>query len=187
MWESSWYVSSNWCGGSAMHFYWNIWKSRSDNNDRNFSLVMGYFEMIYREISHEWLDQFLPQELILPGATNFYALESRRSLVPVYFKNCFGANFEYLLNSRYQSAKPTDLKIIFSFVFLLDNLYVECSHRHGGDSIFAGKNCPKMYPKINWSLKTPWHKPLIWKLLSPAYGLLVSQYTHGPLGEFLWF
>ena len=113
MWESSWYVSSNWCGGSAMYFYWNIWKSRSDNNDRNFSLVMGYFEMIYREISHEWLDQFLPQELILRGATNFYALESRRSLVPVYFKNCFGANFEYLLNSRYQSAKPTDLKIMF--------------------------------------------------------------------------
>ena len=44
-----------------------------------------WFEMIYREISHEWLDQFLPQEPILRGATNFYALESRRFLVPVYF------------------------------------------------------------------------------------------------------
>ena len=39
MWESSWYVSSNWCGGSAMHFYWNIWKAHCDNNDRSFLLV----------------------------------------------------------------------------------------------------------------------------------------------------
>ena len=38
---------------------------------------MEYFEMIYREISHEWLDQFL-QEPILLGATNFHALVSRR-------------------------------------------------------------------------------------------------------------
>ena len=29
------------------------------------------------------------------------------------FKNDFGANFEYLLNSTNQSAKPTDLKMIF--------------------------------------------------------------------------
>ena len=43
-----------------------------------------WFEMIYREISHEWLDQFL-QQPILRGATNFYALESRRFLVRVYF------------------------------------------------------------------------------------------------------
>ena len=35
---------------------------------------------------------------------------SRRFDGPVYF---FGANFEYLLNSKNQSAKPTDLKIIF--------------------------------------------------------------------------
>ena len=32
---------------------------------------------------------------------------------PVYFKNGFGANFEYLLNSTNQSANPTDLKMIF--------------------------------------------------------------------------
>ena len=70
-------------GGSAMH-YWNIWKAHSDNNDGSFLLVMEYFKMIYREISHEWLDQFL-QQPILRGATNFYALESRRFLVRVYF------------------------------------------------------------------------------------------------------
>ena len=63
-----------WCGGRAMH-YWNIWKAHSDNNDRSFVLVMEYFEMIYREISHEWLDQFL-QEPILLGETNFHALVS---------------------------------------------------------------------------------------------------------------
>ena len=58
MWESSWYVSSD--DAAAV-----LWKAHSDNNDRSFLLVMEYFEMIYREISHEWLDQFLPQEPIL--------------------------------------------------------------------------------------------------------------------------
>ena len=70
MWESSWYVSSD--DAAAV-----LWKAHSDNNDRSFLLVMEYFEMIYREISHEWLDQFLQEPLLL-GATNFHALVSRR-------------------------------------------------------------------------------------------------------------
>ena len=76
MWERSWYVSSD--DAAAVHCIIRIiWKAHSDNNDRSFLLVMEYFEMIYREISHEWLDQFL-QEPILLGATNFHALVSRR-------------------------------------------------------------------------------------------------------------
>ena len=72
MWESSWHVSSD--DAAAVHCIIRIiWKAPSDNNDRSFLLVMEYFEMIYREISHEWLDQFL-----LLGATNFHALVSRR-------------------------------------------------------------------------------------------------------------
>ena len=55
MWESSWYVSSD--DAAAVHCIIRIiWKAHSDNNDRSFLLVMEYFEMIYREISHEWLD-----------------------------------------------------------------------------------------------------------------------------------
>ena len=40
-------------------------------------------------------------------------LVSRRFHEPVYFKNGFGTRFEYLLNSTNQSAKLTDLKMIF--------------------------------------------------------------------------
>ena len=66
-----------------------------------------------------------------------------------FFQNGFGSNFEYLLNSTNQLAKPTDLKMIFfalvltTFSFLFDILHFECAHRHGGDSIFAGKSALK--------------------------------------------
>ena len=52
----------------------------------------------------------------ITGANNFHAHVPRRFHGPVYFKKGFCANFEYLLNSTNQSAKPTDLKMIF-FVF----------------------------------------------------------------------
>ena len=72
-WESSWYVSSN--DAATVQRIIGIFEKllACDNNDRSFLLVTEYFEMIYREISHEWLDQFL-QEPILRGATNFHAL-----------------------------------------------------------------------------------------------------------------
>ena len=69
----------------------------------------------------------------------------------------FGANFEYLLNSTNQSAKPTDMKMTFStpFSFPFQGvLYFECAHRHGGDSILT--------QVLKWSLKTPAPGP--WKL-----------------------
>ena len=45
------------------------------------------------------------------------------------FLELFGVNFEYLLNS-------TNLQTF-------DILYYECAHRHGGNSIFAGKGVLK--------------------------------------------
>ena len=49
-----------------------------------------------------------------PGVSNLYALVSLRFHGPVYFKNGFGANFKYLSNFTNLSAKPTDLKMVFS-------------------------------------------------------------------------
>ena len=49
-----------------------------------------------------------------PGVSSFHALVSRRFHGPVYFKNGFGANFKYLSNFTNLSAKPTDLKMVFS-------------------------------------------------------------------------
>ena len=73
MWESSWYVSSD--DAAAVQCIIGIF-------EKLIAIIMTeafyWFEMIYREISHEWLDQFLPQEPILLGATDFHALESRR-------------------------------------------------------------------------------------------------------------
>ena len=43
------------------------------------------------------------------------------------------------------------------------------AHRHGGDSIFAGKKSPK----INWFVKTD--IGLVWELLAPGYGLLTAH------------
>ena len=57
------------------------------------------------------------QEPITRGASNFHVLVAWRFHGPVYFQNGFGANFEYLLNSTNESAKPTDLKMIF-FAFI---------------------------------------------------------------------
>ena len=37
-----------------------------------------------------------------------------------------------------------------NYIFCL--LYFECPHRHGGDSIFAGKSA------LNWYVKTPWNR-----------------------------
>ena len=52
---------------------------------------------------------------------NLHNLERATSMRfnrPVYFKNGFGTDFDYLLNFINQSAKPTDLKMIFSVFFL---------------------------------------------------------------------
>ena len=59
------------------------------------------------------------------------------------FLERFGANFDYLLNSRNQLSKPTDLMVIFFAIFCFDILYFECDHRLGGDSIFVGKSALK--------------------------------------------
>ena len=64
------------------------------------------------------------------------------------FQNDFGANLEYLLSHTNQSAKPTELKMIFltfkrRLVFPFDILYFECAHRRIGDSIFAGQSALK--------------------------------------------
>ena len=52
------------------------------------------------------------------GAHNPERASSMRSRHDIFtgqfiFRTVFGANFEYLLNSTNQSAKPTDLKMIF--------------------------------------------------------------------------
>ena len=70
--------------------------------------------------------------------SNFYALTVSRRFHGPIFRTVL---FEYLLNSPNQSAKPIDLKMLF--FFLLDILYFECAHRHGGNSIFAGKSALK--------------------------------------------
>ena len=50
--------------------------------------------------------------------------------------------------------------ITFSFPFWYLILPRECAHKHGGVSIFAGKNALKcVQNKINWFVKTPWHRP----------------------------
>ena len=69
--------------------------------------------------------------------------------------------FEYLLNSINQSAKPTDLTMIFFpfnnvfsfFSFLIS--YTSNAIIDMVEFLFSGKKCLKMCLKINLSVKSP--------------------------------
>ena len=70
--------------------------------------------------------------------------------------------FEYLLNSTNQSAKPTDLTIIFfpfnnvfSFFFSFLISYTSNAIIDMVEFLFSGKKCLKMCLKINLSVKLP--------------------------------
>ena len=75
-------------------------------------------------------------------------------------------NFEYLLNSTDQSAKPTDLKIIFflpsnnvQFSFLIP--YTANAFIYMVEILFSQEKCHKTCLKINWFVKTPLHRPSV--------------------------
>ena len=63
--------------------------------------------------------------------------------------------------------------VTFSF---LTFLYLECVHRHDGDSIFARKSALKCALKINRSVKTR-DMGLVWVVLAPGYGLAPATDT----------
>ena len=69
--------------------------------------------------------------------------------------------FEYLLNSTNQSAKPTDLTMIFfpfNDVFIFFSFLISYTSNAIIDMVeflFSGKKCLKMCLKINLSVKSP--------------------------------
>ena len=72
-----------------------------------------------------------------------------------------GVNFEYLLNSTNQSAKPTDLKMISIFLrfnnvqFSFFISYTSNAPVDMVEVLFSWEKVPKMCLKIHWSVKTP--------------------------------
>ena len=74
------------------------------------------------------------------------------------------------------------LLITFGFPFWYLILPRECGHKHGGVSIFAGKNALKCVSnKINWSYKRL-DIGLVRELLIRSYGLLIPDYLPVQLG-----
>ena len=72
--------------------------------------------------------------------------------------------FKYLLNSTNQSAKPTDLTMIYIFSLLITFLVffsflISYTSKAIIDVVEFLFSCPKMCLKINLSVKTPWRRP----------------------------
>ena len=81
-------------------------------------------------------------------------------LTSLFLERCFGANLKCLASPTNQSAKPTDFKMVFldfwwSFVLYIHNLILRMRPWTEEVSSFAGKTAPK----VNRSVKTPWHNP----------------------------
>ena len=67
---------------------------------------------------------FLPSHFVINKPKAEQATSTRSTRHGVFtdqfiFRTVFGANFEYLLNSTNQSAKPTDVKMIYIFCLLI--------------------------------------------------------------------